>query len=189
MRLIDADALWFEIIHYMNYCDDILELIEKMPTVPQWIPFKTRPLTEEEKEDHPELDCVLDCKLPDDGQAILVSINVRGHERVQYDEYYTDDGSYLDSGYEIGTEAEAWMPLPEPYKGETKAKEEIQKNCIGHVYTLEEFAEEVDEGYINSNDGCGYFHDGDNETNISVWTEDLTLEEMKKYPYVCWYNK
>lgn len=83
---------------------------------PQWIPFKTRPLTEEEQDEHPEWDCILDCKLPDDGQVILVSINLRGHERVQYDEFYTDDGSYLDSGYAIGAEATAWMPLPEPYK-------------------------------------------------------------------------
>lgn len=82
----------------------------------RWIPFKTRPLTEEEKEEHPEWDCILDCKLPDNGQRILVAIRVRGHEEVQQDEFYSDDGSYLDSGYEIGTEAVAWMPLPEPYK-------------------------------------------------------------------------
>ena len=83
----------------------------------RWIPFKTRPLTKAEKEEHPEWDGILDCKLPDDGQRILVSVSVRGHESVQYDEFYTDDGSYLDSGYEIGTEATAWMPLPEPWRG------------------------------------------------------------------------
>ena len=33
MRPIDADALWQEIIHRMDYCDDILEIIESMPTV------------------------------------------------------------------------------------------------------------------------------------------------------------
>ena len=82
----------------------------------RWIPFKTRPLTKEEKKEHPEWDGILDCKLPDDGQRILVSVSVRGHESVQYDEFYTDDGSYLDSGYEIGTEATAWMPLPEQYE-------------------------------------------------------------------------
>ena len=82
----------------------------------RWIPFTTRPLTEEEKEAYPEWDSILDCKLPDDGQRILVSVSVRGHEHVQYDEFYTDDGCYLDSGYEIGTEAVAWMPLPEPYE-------------------------------------------------------------------------
>ena len=89
----------------------------------RWIPFKTRPLTKAEKEEHPEWDGILDCKLPDDGQRILVSVSVRGHESVQYDEFYTDDGSYLDSGYEIGTEATAWMSLPKPYKAESEDKE------------------------------------------------------------------
>ena len=96
-------------------------IIEKLPSAQpeqRWIPFKTRPLTKEEKEEHPEWDGILDCKLPDDRQRILVSVSVRGHESVQYDEFYTDDGSYLDSGYEIGTEATAWMPLPEPYREE-----------------------------------------------------------------------
>lgn len=95
--------------------DAINALPSAQPEEPQWIPFKTRPLTEEEQDEYPEWDCILDCKLPDDGQAILVSINLRGHERVQYDEFYTDDGSYLDSGYAIGAEATAWMPLPKPY--------------------------------------------------------------------------
>ena len=100
-------------------------LIELPSTQPEqrWIPFKTRSLTKEEKEEHPEWDGILDCKLPDDGQRILVNVSVRGHESVQYDEFYTDDGSYLDSGYEIGTEATAWMPLPEPYKAESEEKE------------------------------------------------------------------
>lgn len=33
MRLIDADALWMEIIHTMDYCDDILEIIEHQKTI------------------------------------------------------------------------------------------------------------------------------------------------------------
>ena len=32
MRLIDADALWMDIIHNMDYCEDILEFIEAQPT-------------------------------------------------------------------------------------------------------------------------------------------------------------
>ena len=101
------------------------DLPSAQPEQPEqrWIPFKTRPLTKAEKEEHPEWDGILDCKLPDDGQRILVNVSVRGHESVQYDEFYTDDGSYLDSGYEIGTEATAWMPLPEPYKTESEDKE------------------------------------------------------------------
>ena len=95
--------------------------IEALPPVepePHWIPFKTRPLMEEEKEHYPDYECILDCELPDNGQRILVTIKYKGHESVQYDEYYDDDGSYLDSGYNIATEATAWMPLPAPYQKE-----------------------------------------------------------------------
>ena len=111
---IPEDMCVFEILSHIE-----LELGTLPSAQPEqrWIPFKTRPLTKEEKEEHPEWDGILDCKLPDDGQRILVNVSVRGHESVQYDEFYTDDGSYLDSGYEIGTEATAWMPLPEPYRG------------------------------------------------------------------------
>ncbi len=83
----------------------------------RWIPFKTRPLTDEEKKEYPYYVDMLDCQLPENGQRILVNVKWNGHESVQMDEYYDDDGSYLDSGYEIGSEATAWMPLPEPYKG------------------------------------------------------------------------
>ena len=104
----------------LNVLAELRDRIKDLPSAQpeqRWIPFKTRPLTKEEKEEHPEWDGIFDCKLPDDGQRILVNVSVRGHESVQYDEFYADDGSYLDSGYEIGTEATAWMPLPEPYMG------------------------------------------------------------------------
>lgn len=32
-RLIDADALWMDVIRSVDYCDDILEFIERQPTV------------------------------------------------------------------------------------------------------------------------------------------------------------
>lgn len=122
MRLIDADVLEPDADYDDgDYWAVSIAQIQNASTIepePKWIPFKTRPLTEEEKEDHPEWDRILDCKLPDDGQRILVSIDLRGYEEVQQDEFYSDDGSYLDSGYEIGTEAVAWMPLPEPYREE-----------------------------------------------------------------------
>lgn len=86
----------------------------------KWIPFRVRELDEEEKADHPEWDWILDGELPEDGQRILVNVKFKGHESVQMDEYYDDDGCYLDSGYEIGTEVTHWMPLPEPPEdGET----------------------------------------------------------------------
>lgn len=65
MRTIDGDALItfidnrYDITWKDDYeggikdaCTDILEEINKMPTIEpeqRWIPFKTRPLTEEEK--------------------------------------------------------------------------------------------------------------------------------------------
>ena len=69
-------------------------------------------------------------------------------------------------------------------------KDEIQKTCVGTVYTIDEFGEIIQEGGIISNDGVGYFHDGvsDKDTNISVWS-DISYKEAHKYPYVCWYNK
>jgi len=84
-----------------------------------WIPFTYRTPTEEEKENHPDWNYVLDGKLPEDGQRILVNIKYKAHEAVQLDEFYYDgEGCYLDNGYDIGTEATAWMPLPELYRGE-----------------------------------------------------------------------
>ena len=83
-----------------------------------WIPFEVRKPDAEELEMHPDWCFVVDSQLPEDGDRILVSVSMKGHEFVQYDEFCHDDYIYLDSGYEIGTEALAWMPLPEPYKPE-----------------------------------------------------------------------
>lgn len=131
MRMIDADALikkcgeWYtEEGTEEGFIGTVKNLIDAQPTIEpgrktgQWIPFQTRPLDEEEKEYHPEWDCILEGKLPDNGQRILVNIKYKGHEAVQMDEYYDDEGCYLESGYDIGTEANAWMPLPEPWEGD-----------------------------------------------------------------------
>lgn len=71
-----------------------------------------------------------------------------------------------------------------------KSKEQVQKELkYGTVYTLEEFIEYVKDGSFIPYDGVGHFHDGEQETKRSVWATDLSLLELKKYPYVCWYNK
>lgn len=93
--------------------------IENLPSAQQWIPFSMRKLTEEEKKLYPEQEYILDGKTPENGQNILVNIRLKGHEEVQIDEFYDDDGCYLYSGYEVGAEATHWMPLPEPYKEES----------------------------------------------------------------------
>lgn len=71
-----------------------------------------------------------------------------------------------------------------------KTKEQVEKETeYGHVYTIQEFFERVIGGSFNPYDGTGYFHDGAKETNRSVWDKDFSLVELKKYPFVCWYNK
>ena len=71
-----------------------------------------------------------------------------------------------------------------------KTIEEVRTECkYADVMTKEEFLQEVNNGYINSFDGDGCFHDGEKETNISVWDSSLTWDDVKNYPYVCWYNK
>ncbi|GEM_PF-2689358 len=65
----------------------------------------------------------------------------------------------------------------------------VHKECEGDVYTLRAFMEEIDNGIVSSYDGVGYFHDGKHRTNVKVWNNDLTWNDVKDYPYVCWYNK
>ena len=87
---------------------------------PRWIPLTTRPMTEEETEHYFEyMDMriddtytILDCPLPDDGQEVLVSWggNVGNDVFVQ-----DNEGCYFE-GVDID-DVDAWMPLPQPYKG------------------------------------------------------------------------
>ena len=71
-----------------------------------------------------------------------------------------------------------------------KTIEEIRAECkYGEVMTTKEFCQEVADGCINSFDGRGRFNDGEKETDIIVWDKSLTWDDVKKYPYVCWYNK
>ena len=115
------EALKKDIMGGLNYGGILKSIPYADVQLVKWIPFSVRDLDEEEKAEHPEWDWILDGELPEDGQRILVNVRFKGHESVQMDEFYSDcDGSYLDSGYEIGTEVTHWMPLPEPPKdGET----------------------------------------------------------------------
>ena len=72
----------------------------------RWIPFKLIEGTN-----------MLQEPIPKDGQKILISVNIEGHEPVQHDIFYYDTGEcYLDSNYEIIEDVPAWRPLPEPYR-------------------------------------------------------------------------
>ena len=127
MRLIDADEIRIkpDFILYdvcgtpVIRCEDLARIINDMPTInePQkWIPFRKRELTEEEQEMYPEWSYWLDCELPEDGEEILISSPTWG---VYKDTFNNEgsDGCYLEGEEEID-DGMAWMPLPEPWKGE-----------------------------------------------------------------------
>jgi hypothetical protein len=90
-----------------------------------WIPVKFHEITEQEreKEELPsEWTVLIDSKMPEDGQEILVTVKHTDregtvHYYVEKDICYLDDGCYLDSGYDWITDIAAWKPLPKPYIG------------------------------------------------------------------------
>ena len=100
-----------------RHCESLQSAISALESQHEWIPFKDREMTEEEREIYPEGCRLLDGPIPDDGQRILITVKYKGHESVQYDEFYLDgNGVGLDSGYDLITEAIAWQNLPEPYE-------------------------------------------------------------------------
>ena len=90
----------------------------------EWIPVKYRDMTQEEIERYREFTDatkMFDCKMPDDGQDILVSTKSG---------IVTTDVCDIDDMYGYGLEDYgdwedilAWMPFPEPYRAESEDKE------------------------------------------------------------------
>lgn len=81
-----------------------------------WIPIKTRPMTEEEKEYYSEYlfegnGLIYECPLPDDEQEVLITTKY-GH--VEKTTFY-QDGCYFEE-YEDYDDVIAWRKLPQPYK-------------------------------------------------------------------------
>ena len=103
MRLIDADKL----IARLNYCvkeglgetiaHTFRHMIEDAPTENEWIPVSER--------------------LPKKDGWYLVTI--RGYDTVTDVSLYSADGSAW-SDVSTKQKAIAWMPLPEPYRGDTE---------------------------------------------------------------------
>ena len=102
--------------------DTIKEMLEIVQEVSKeyddgWVPIKTRPMTEEEKEYYSEYlfegnGMIYECSLPDDGQEVLVTSKYGSIDKTTF---YTDCGNYFEN-YEDYDEVIAWQPLPEPFK-------------------------------------------------------------------------
>lgn len=80
-----------------------------------WIPVKYHQISEKERAEESistDIQYMLDCKMPDDGQEILVT---NGETTWQDTSFIDCDGYYLDSNYDW-IDITAWRPLPKPYK-------------------------------------------------------------------------
>ena len=103
---------------------DVLEMIEQLQDDLEqdekengWIPVKYHQISEKERAEESisnDIQYMLDCKMPDDGQEILVT---NGETTWQDTSFIDCDGYYLDSGYDW-IDITAWRPLPDPYKGD-----------------------------------------------------------------------
>lgn len=136
MRLIDADKLGLtntEILmcngDYKEALKMILEKIEKAPTVFEWTPVKTRPLTEEEKKEYIEEfghpwdvpEVYLDFTLPEDDQDILITYEFQNGERgVAADVCCRDWQGCSLQNFDDWENVVAWAPFPKPYTEEDK---------------------------------------------------------------------
>ena len=109
----DEDAEWNRAIYKST--EIVQEVAEEYNG--DWIPIKTRPMTEEEKEYYSEYlfegnGLIYECPLPEDGQEVLVTSKYGSVDKTTF---YTDCGNYFEN-YEDYDEVIAWQPLPEPYK-------------------------------------------------------------------------
>lgn len=108
--------------HQMFLASDVSEMIEQLQDDLEqdekengWIPVKYHQISEKERAEESistDIQYMLDCKMPDDGQEILVT---NGETTWQDTSFIDCDGYYLDSNYDW-IEITAWRPLPEPYK-------------------------------------------------------------------------
>lgn len=104
------------------YVADVLEMLEQLKDDLEqdekengWIPVKYHQISEKERAEEfisKDIQYMLDCKMPDDGQEILVT---NGETTWQDTCFIDSNGYYLDGGYDW-IDIMAWMPLPKPYK-------------------------------------------------------------------------
>lgn len=113
---IDAMATWdWQEMYLPIHFKQLLEELPPAQLANEWIPFKKKPLTEEEEEIYPEYSWMLDCPTPEDEEDILVSDG----KYVWVDTWWNCDGfCRLDSDREL--EGLAWMRFPDPWKGGTE---------------------------------------------------------------------
>lgn len=121
MRLIDAEHFKEQIAAATLKFDvepnkglALIELVDTQPTVNEWIKVEYHYITDEEREREnisEDIAYILDCRLPEDEEEILIVRKWNGQYHTEWDICLIDDGYSLDSGTEW-TEVVAWMPIP-----------------------------------------------------------------------------
>lgn len=127
-----ADCTELAIEDVKKVTDEVVKELKQLPSAQpeqRWIPVKTRPMDEEEKqsikpylEEHygytlDECDCILfDCPMPDDGQEVWVCSKCGN---VWQDSCVIDEGIGLEENGDWD-DIVAWMPFerPKPWRGE-----------------------------------------------------------------------
>ena len=87
--------------------------IELLKSYQEWIPIKTRSLTDEEKESGLDYPYIYDCQLPEDGETVLITTR---YDNVTIDTFCRDaEGCYFETYCDDG-DVKAWMSFPDPWK-------------------------------------------------------------------------
>lgn len=117
----NRDAMYFP--ETIEALDMAIEALQAEPKTGEWIPVKWHEITDEEREreGYPKDWVVyIDCKMPCDGDEILVQTK-SGY--IRWDVCYEDGEFSLDSGWDWIEDIVAWMPLPKSYREESEAEE------------------------------------------------------------------
>lgn len=93
---------------YKEALDAAIEKIEETT----WNLVSFREMTEEDNYTEFESAYIYDCKLPDNGDEVLISTK---YNTVEKTTFYDDYGCYFED-YEDVDEVKAWKSLPKPYK-------------------------------------------------------------------------
>lgn len=100
----------------LDIVNTLLNDLEQDEKENAWIPVKYHKISKKERAEESisnDIQYMLDCKMPDDGQEILIT---DGKTTWQDTSFIDCDGYYLDSNYDW-IDITAWQPLPDPYKG------------------------------------------------------------------------
>lgn len=93
----------------------ILEAFDEAVVTNEWRPITYRDLEEDELDSG--YTYILTCPLPDEGEEVLISVG----NHVTTDIMNCDDGWYFEN-YDDLRQVDAWMPLPNAYKGDKNDK-------------------------------------------------------------------